>query len=384
MNILASQKLLRWLTASIVIGFYIVGFWPFNFRQGNRVRWSSGSPGLHFERFALAYGLNPLVLKPSVAGAAGRTGVMSVEMWLEADSETDRDVPRILSLYDGNLPENLIVAQWKSSVLIRAAIQDPGGSRRYREVGVQAGLRKGEMRLIAITADDTGTAFYTGAGLVRRFPKWTISPDIVRGRLILGNSATGAGGTWKGTLRGLAFFSRAVSAAEIADHYQAWSASYAQRLVGTSGLAALYLFDEGSGSWIEDRTGRQAALFIPPRFFILHKQILSAARHDFLPNRSNMDDVVINVLGFIPFGFFFFLWRDRARARRAFLNAALTVLTGAAISLSIEVVQVALPSRDSSLRDAVCNILGTLTGMLPALWISLRPRAEKISQPLRG
>jgi glycopeptide antibiotics resistance protein len=87
---------------------------------------------------------------------------------------------------------------------------------------------------------------------------------------------------------------------------------------------------------------------------------------DFSPNLSGLRDVLINILGFAPFGFCVLLYCQLAARERPILNAVLTVCAGAAVSLLIELIQVWLPIRVSSATDLVCNILGTLLGVLLA------------------
>jgi VanZ family protein len=42
----------------------------------------------------------------------------------------------------------------------------------------------------------------------------------------------------------------------------------------------------------------------------------------------------------------------------------ITVLLGFVFSLAIELLQVYLPTRDSSLLDLICNVVGTLIGVI--------------------
>ena len=75
-------------------------------------------------------------------------------------------------------------------------------------------------------------------------------------------------------------------------------------------------------------------------------------------------DIVRNLLGFIPFGVCFaayLAFKTRLARRRIFL---LTVVAGGAISLTIELLQGFLPSRDSSMEDLICNIVSSAAGAL--------------------
>jgi glycopeptide antibiotics resistance protein len=74
-------------------------------------------------------------------------------------------------------------------------------------------------------------------------------------------------------------------------------------------------------------------------------------------------DVLTNLLGFIPFGFFLsaYLWMRKPRSIFQLLLTT-TVIAGC-ISLSIELIQVYLPTRSSQLMDVITNILGTAFGV---------------------
>ena len=81
---------------------------------------------------------------------------------------------------------------------------------------------------------------------------------------------------------------------------------------------------------------------------------------------SDLDDIAINILGFMPFGFIVYCHRRLARPDGRAGNVVWAVCAGATISLAIELTQVWLPNRTSSATDLVTNTLGTFLGVLVA------------------
>ena len=73
-------------------------------------------------------------------------------------------------------------------------------------------------------------------------------------------------------------------------------------------------------------------------------------------------DVTLNLLGFVPFGFMVclrLLMRGKPSPRSCFF---LAIAVGFAVSLAIELTQVWLPGRDSSLLDLTTNTMGSAIG----------------------
>jgi glycopeptide antibiotics resistance protein len=97
-------------------------------------------------------------------------------------------------------------------------------------------------------------------------------------------------------------------------------------------------------------------------FEVLKKTILVPPSKDFRFTRSYLMDVLTNILGFIPFGFFFsaYLWIKKPRSIFRLLLAT-TVIAGC-MSLSIELIQVYIPVRNSQIMDIIMNIIGTSIG----------------------
>jgi VanZ family protein len=89
--------------------------------------------------------------------------------------------------------------------------------------------------------------------------------------------------------------------------------------------------------------------------------------------RAGRGDRVSNVLLYAPLGFCVFLYLDGRVRRRAAIVSAL--LVGVALSLAIEVAQVFISSRVSSLWDVTLNSCGTAAGVIGGMaWHALSAR----------
>jgi VanZ family protein len=181
-------------------------------------------------------------------------------------------------------------------------------------------------------------------------------------------------------LTGLAIYHRKLSAEEIArtDSAQRDSTIEADRVarktLDDQGLIARYAFAEGSGKVIHNSAGSAPDLYIPAVFRILHKQFLMPPWKE-SPDKVALRDILINIGGFMPFGFLCFTYLRRHRVnRRAMI---LTVLAGAAISLTIEILQYFVPARSSDMIDLVTNTLGTYLGVVLFLWPRMQAWALK-------
>ncbi len=132
------------------------------------------------------------------------------------------------------------------------------------------------------------------------------------------------------------------------------------------GVVARYLFNEGEGNVVHNQVGPATSLLIPERFFILHEQFLERPWDEFKPGWHYWKDVGINIAGFIPLGFFFRAYfSTMGRSKRTIW---LTIALGFAISLTIEVSQAFLPTRDSGMTDLITNTFGTALGAIAYFW----------------
>jgi len=78
--------------------------------------------------------------------------------------------------------------------------------------------------------------------------------------------------------------------------------------------AALNLFSERRGNVVHNQLGSSTDLTIPVRYLVLHSAFLSLPWRQYHPTWAYWEDACINIIGFIPLGFFSLL-TSRPRAR---------------------------------------------------------------------
>lgn len=356
-----SKNTLGIFCLSVTLAILTAGLWPFNFWPENKVKWLKDENGVNF------YGRGIIISEPSSNNPQFplfHSGPITLGIWLQPDNEPNSYLPRILSAYDGKGSEEFFLAQWKSTLILRTKVLSPKNIWTYRGIGIGNVLLKGQRPFIAITSDDKGTSIYVDGKLEGSYPDFSFIPKdrTILNQIILGNSPTG-GQHWTGNLLGLAFYNHSLTNEQACQHFQEWLMKNESALLTEEGLVSLFFFDEQSGVLAHDRLNHNH-LLIPSRFIVLKKRILIPLWKGFRLNRSYLMDVLTNILGFIPLGLFFsaYLWGKKPRSFYPLLFFA--ILLGGGLSLSIELAQAFLPTRDSQLMDVISNTLGTILGVI--------------------
>ncbi|HXM65055.1 MAG TPA: VanZ family protein [Terriglobales bacterium] len=344
------KKVLGLICAVVLIIILIAGLWPFHAPR-NQVSWLSNVNGLHFGQYGV-------ILGPGTSTFAGsKDGIFcSLEIWLQPDHSDIGGT--ILAFYD---PENRMVAFSVHQSIDDLLLQRTTGGRQSSpksRLYVGQVLRKNNPLFVTITSSAQSTSVYLNGILVRTAPRFGLSSEDLAGQLFVGNHPLVEDG-WQGQLRGLAVYSRMLTEAQVLHHYNAWSANQNAE-IRSEGPSSLYLFNEGSGTIVHNQMNSETDLRIPEHFFVLHAPFLERPWDEFQPGWSYWKNVLINIGGFVPLGFFFCAYFVSVRRMsRAVLS---TILLGAAISLTVEVLQAFLPTRDSGMTDLLTNTLGTSIG----------------------
>lgn len=349
------------ISVAMAVVLVTVGLWPFDFRPPDRVSWLENRAGLSFRPNGIVYA--PEAADWSGGGLPENPAAFTLELWLEPGRVPATDLFDILTIDDGVNAPGMVLFQWHTDLALR--VRDRASRRGFREVGPSSFLAEQAPRFVTMVVDAAGTTFFANGARLESYPGFTVPNSELHGRLLLGDAAAGKH-PWSGNLFGLAFYHRALAASEVADHYTLWTNQQAGQLAAEPTLAALYRFDEGHGPWVNDLSTNRYRLLIPERYEVLRKRVLELPWGPDPIGLSELDDIAINILGFLPFGFIVYFCRRRITPDERGRAVVWAVCLGATVSLVIELIQVWLPDRTSSATDLFCNTLGAFLGAVLA------------------
>jgi len=366
--------IVRSLVAQACIGILcvilIAGLWPFH-APANRVGWLPGASGIRFRQRGIVVSVRPF------AAAASAQGPVSLEIYLRPARLTGSGT--ILAMDDNPDPRFLFaIRQFDRGLALQRPALDPSRELVRQWWRINGVFNGSEPVVLTIVSESGRTSLWIDGALASVSPTFGLTRENISGRLILGNSATQD--TWSGEIRGLAVYDGLLAGGQIRRHAQRWLQGESPVAVDEPAPLGLYRFNQGRGSLVRDEGTGVNDLVIRPHYFLLQPGFLTPV---WIPFRSRWDgwrstsywsDVVVNIAGFIPFGFFFALWFSLQPAiRRPRLTA---VLLGVALSFAIESIQYFLPTRDSSMTDLLTNSMGTALGVLlcrPSLLQKVKP-----------
>jgi glycopeptide antibiotics resistance protein len=105
-------------------------------------------------------------------------------------------------------------------------------------------------------------------------------------------------------------------------------------------------------------------LIIPSEVEIFEKDVLAWPHLGGVATPRMIEDVLINFIGFIPLGFLLIATLSRIETVGDRTGLLVAVLIAFSFSLCIEVAQVWIPTRDSSMLDLLLNTFGGGAGVM--------------------
>lgn len=354
---LAWSRLQAAACACVLCAVLVAALYPFNPIPRNNVTWLTNSAGLHFDWHGTVMSSREFPL-PVLAGFAS----CSIELWAEADPGVTSGT--LLGFYNPGHPASFIVRQYRQELVFQRTLRTGLGEGQWTFMAVEA-FHAGRPSVITIVASPQARAAYVDGILQEKSTRLAPFCTSSTGWLVLGTSPVSDSG-WRGTLHGLAIFGRDLSAAEVLNDFHSWKENGRPSTAANEDLRALYLFDERAGDVVHNRAGNGPDLTIPNHYLVPFKPFLQAPWKEFRPTLDFLSDALVNVAGFIPFGFVFCSYFTTVRRlQRAQL---ITILLGFLVSLTVETLQGFLPTRGSGVTDIITNTAGTAIGTMLFRW----------------
>ncbi len=333
--------------------------------NANQVAWHTDRAGLHFGRYGMAY------CRPAFDAAAGPSDAagagLTFEMAVRAEALKHDRFQILLMLHGGRDEDQLVIGQWRSSLVVMHG-SDYSGRQGRRRLGVPEALPAGLERLITIVSDVGGTRVFIDGRPAARTRSLTLRiPDRQAPVTLVAGNSVYARHSWQGDLYGLAVYTHALTPAVVRAHFDRWKKERDLSTALSAGPEMLYLFNDAPGPKALNRMGDTRYLAIPANVQLLKKEILSPPWEN-LHRKGARQDVVINFLGFIPLGFFLSALRFDLGCGAARRNYFWCVGLCFMLSLGIELVQAWIPSRSSHMLDLLLNTSGAAAGVALQRW----------------
>jgi len=360
----------------LVIGtLFAAGLWPFNPFPKNQVAWLGTGKGLQFGDHGVVFGSGPFEQT-----RLKRDSFCTLAIRLQPDVVSRGATGTLLGVY---IPENTSqfrLLQWRDSLLIRKDRRDAKNHFKTTQVELEHAFVTPELVSFTITSGPDGSVAYRNGIRAAGVSRMGLSCADFAGQLVLGDSAV-MDNAWPGNILDLAVYDRELTPQEIASKFANWNGDPTVQEAGVDQhIVAQYAFTEGSGQHVHGEPGSAPDLYIPEIFKVPHKKLLMWPWEE-SQDKLDLRDISINIFGFVPFGFVFaayLIWN-----RNVSHPTIVTVLCGAAISLTIEILQEYIPGRDSGLMDVITNTCGTFLGALLFLWGPMQHLTRKVLDFLR-
>ena len=347
----APRQVIGNLAILTLCGILVAGLWPFHSPK-NRVRWSDSANGIRFGRHGTVLSSGTL----DWAGSAGPS--CSLEIWVQPGSTWNTGT--LLAFYRPSTARQFSLQQDYTDLVLQRDVRDRHRHPKLAEMYVKDVFRNKQM-FVTVVSNGQDTAVYIDGHLTTRSLGFGLSVDDLRGELILANSPL-QNNSWPGELRGLAIYGSGLSAEQVARHFEDWTQRGDPVLAGSERALALYLFGEHGGNIIHNQVISGSDLYIPERYLVVDQILLEPPWQEFRTQRNYLKNILINIAGFIPLGFFVYAYLSTVQQMKG--AAAATVLVGSTVSLAIEVLQAHLATRNSGVTDLITNTFGTCAGVV--------------------
>ena len=355
-----SGKRQKKITLFFMVVFSItVLFFGLNPRAfSNHVDWIDNQSGIRFSKYSIAY---TNVLNEKIGGDFSDLKTFSIEIALKLEKTYNDKFKIIFVFHNGQDRDQLLMAQWHSSIIILNG-NDYAHRRKTKRLVFDTAFLPTSTLFLTITTNSHGTKLYFEDRLVSENKDLILDfPDSGKVILVLGNSVY-VENPLQGDIYGLALYHSVLTKQDVKLHFTKWTNKKNFSFAKTAQPFMLFPFDEKEGRWASDSSDGKHSLYIPKNIKTLKKKFLRVPWKEIRFRTKFLMDIFLNILGFIPFGFLLSATLNDVgcifRKYRTLITVGLCLM----VSLIIEIVQAWLPLRHSSLSDLMLNVFGGWIG----------------------
>ena len=345
---------------AVCLAILFFGIRPKGFSSTNGVNWIADRDGIHFRKYGISYTNH---FNEKIEDNTSESNNSSFEIALKIEKPCNNGFNVIFALHNGKDSDQLLLAQWRSWIIFMNG-DDYAYKRKTNRIFFDTSMLHDGPLFLTMTTGSDGTKLYCDGKLIKE--KKDLTLDLPRGakrRLLLGNSVYGTN-PWEGDVYGFAFYRSTLADEDIAIHFNRWSEEHNFSFAKSDKPLVLFLFNEREGEWANDHTAGNDALNIPKKMQLLEKKILVPPWQEFKFQQNNIEDILLNVIGFMPLGFFLFTTLNKRDGNSMKHGILITAILCFFVSLFIEIVQAWIPSRSSSMIDLISNTLGGWIGSI--------------------
>ncbi len=366
-------RLLGLICVFEVAGLLLFGLWPFD-SPLNQVTWLADGGGLRFGRHGTALSVGTInAEQPPLRDPC------SLEIWFEPGSAHGGGA--LFSLYSKPTRRDLSLLQNHSDLILRIETKIGPYRPQISELDFTEVLRPRTPTFVTVTSSGKNLSTYIDGALAQPESLFPLSEKDFEGVLIVGDTPID-NHNWSGTVRGLAIYNVELMPAQVVHHFQTWTKTGRPGIAEGEHAIAVYLFNEEKGSIIHNHVPAGPDLIIPKHYVVLDQVFLQSFLDAYEPEWGYWQDVLINIGGFMPFGFLICAYLSLARRTKH--PGLVTIVLGFALSLAIESTQSVLPTRNSDTTDVITDTLGTALGVAVYSMNFWRAPLERIWAHLQG
>ena len=335
--------------AGYILLILAAGLNPRSHQFSNDANIQNEGTGLRFQGNGLAF-----TAPFAIAQASDQSMDATIVVAVNPDPAATRGFQFISTITGDHSVDQWLLGQWHDQLLVMTG-DDYDHSEKKPRLTARIDDTADSYLLLAIRLDQSGAALYLNGERVSSQAVGISLPSDFSGlRVVLGNDPDGRH-PWSGSIAGFALYEVAMDSVELKELWRLWSQQQQFSGLPTTGAVIFYDFLNAEDGVILDGSVNGHHLQIPDdRVFIAPRFA------DFELSATPTTDLLVNLLGFIPFGYLLSLWLSNRGNKR--INLFMVCFWSALLSASIEFSQAWIPTRDSNLLDFLLNISGALAG----------------------